>query len=373
MRSYRCGTRNGTRTMAGSTTTETIMVETDTTRVNETSDGPRGDVVLTNLPEEDGSVSGPFSVWPRSPNETAPDTSPRRLFLATVVGACFAETSGQVVEHTMASETSKLRLEQRRREIRIALERVGFKAVEDKPRRFVTATELELQRAGTISGLALVGAVGSRAIVNGRSARRKKAGATKEEKDDSMEHLSTATSSTPRPSSTQQTKETYDVAKTVLFSVCYTGLWQPHWFNVLNSYDWTGLVTKIPLSNAVEHLGQSLFPLAVNQLVIIPLVYWPSYFLFTGAAERVSLPTSFQTLQRRLPELMTANLKFWIPVQAVQFSFVPVEDQAVYVAVMGVIWNGILASLASPGQKTRVGAATYGAAGTREWDTEDKA
>ena len=192
--------------MAGSTTNETITVETDTTRVNETSDGPRGDVVLTNLPEEDGSVSGPFSVWPRSPNETAPDTSPRRLFLATVVGACFAETSGQVVEHTMASETSKLRLEQRRREIRFALERVGFKAVEDKPRRFVTATELELQRAGTISGLALVGAVGSRAIVNGRSARRKKAGATKEEKDDSMEHLSTATSSTPRPSSTQQTK-----------------------------------------------------------------------------------------------------------------------------------------------------------------------
>ena len=47
-----------------------------------------------------------------------------------------------------------------------------------------------------------------------------------------------------------------------------------------------------------------------------------------------------------------------------QFAYVPVEDQAVYVAVAGVVWNGVLATLSRPGRgaATRTGAATYGAA-----------
>ena len=161
----------------------------------------------------------------------------------------------------------------------------------------------------------------------------------------------------------------YDVAKTVLFSACYTGLWQPHWFNVLNSYDWTRFMTPgtnppMPLSATAEALGQSVAPLLANQLVVIPLVYWPAYFLFLGAAERTDVATSLRTLHARLPELMRANLTFWLPAQAVQFAYVPVEDQAVYVAVAGVVWNGVLATLSRPGRDsaTRTGAATYGAA-----------
>jgi hypothetical protein len=95
--------------------------------------------------------------------------------------------------------------------------------------------------------------------------------------------------------------------------------------------------------------------------------------LFTDAAERVDIATSLKTLQCRLPELMSANLAFWIPVQAVQFSFIPVEDQAVYVAVMGVIWNGILASLSQPGAATQTGAATYGAAAAQEKEVKEDA
>ena len=29
---------------------------------------------------------------------------------------------------------------------------------------------------------------------------------------------------------------------TVAFSACYGGLFQPHWFNVLNSYDWSAII-----------------------------------------------------------------------------------------------------------------------------------
>jgi hypothetical protein len=146
----------------------------------------------------------------------------------------------------------------------------------------------------------------------------------------------------------------WDIAKTVLFSACYTGLWQPHWFTVLNSYDWTiGVFAGSPdfgvgMNQTLESIGAAVAPLAVNQLIAIPLLYWPAYFLFAGRVEGEDAATSLRKLHARLPELMRANLTFWIPVQAVQFSLVPVEDQAVYVAVMGMLWNGILATLSTP-------------------------
>ena len=343
--------------------------------------GDDDDAVEREALLHDPSPLGPYSVWPRVPDAANPATSPRRLFLATVAGALVAETAGQVAERTMVSETARLRLEQRRREIAKGLAKFGFVVVDDRPRQIVSGAEAELSRAGTISGLALVGAMGSRGIAKAKTvaaaARRKreetamktrhsaKTGAERVEKNaDGVGDEKKNEKSTDAPA------VAYDVAKTVLFSACYTGLWQPHWFNVLNSYDWTRFMTfgtnpgTMPLSATAEALGQSVAPLLVNQLVVIPLAYWPAYFLFLGAAERTDVATSLRTLHARLPELMRANLTFWLPAQAVQFAYVPVEDQAVYVAVAGVVWNGVLATLSRPGRDaaTRTGAATYGAA-----------
>ena len=272
----------------------------------------------------------------------------------------------------MVSETARLRLEQRRREIAKGLAKFGFVVVDDRPRQIVSGAEAELSRAGTISGLALVGAVGSRGIAKAKTRlelRRKRR---------QREEETRGARSVPSDEKNSDAAVAYDIAKTVLFSACYTGLWQPHWFNVLNSYDWTGLFTPgvapMPLSTTFDALGQSVGPLLVNQLVVIPLAYWPSYFLFTGAAERTSVAASLQTLHARLPELMRANLTFWMPAQAVQFAYVPVEDQAVYVAVMGVVWNGVLATLSRPGgdARARTGAATYGAAAASGDEDEEK-
>ena len=60
------------------------------------------------------------------------------------------------------------------------------------------------------------------------------------------------------------------------------------------------------------------------------------------------MTTVLQTLHQRLPSLMKANLAFWLPAQGFQFAAVPVDDQAVYVAVMGVLWNGVLAVVTTP-------------------------
>lgn len=353
-----------------------------------------GDDVASSSPGEKRARDhpaplGPYSVRPRVPDAANPATSPRRLFLATVAGALVAETAGQLAERTMESELARLRLEQRRREIANALQKFGFVVVDDRPHQIVSGAEAELARAGTISGLALVGAVGSRGIAKAKTrpwlaARRKHTeGRIADDEDDDDAELGGETEKNKKVFEEEEENVSdaavaYDVAKTVLFSACYTGLWQPHWFNVLNSYDWTGYLTPgiaIPTDAALESLGSSVAPLLVNQLVVIPLLYWPAYFLFTGAAERTDVATSLQTLHARLPELMRANLTFWLPAQAAQFAYVPVEDQAVYVAVMGVIWNGVLATLSRPGRdaQTRTGAATYGAAAASADEAEMEA
>ena len=194
-----------------------------------------------------------------------------------------------------------------------------------------------------------------------------------------------------------------DVAKTIVFSTCYGGLFQPHWFNVLNSYDWSTAIipeqvdiqmramieavsrgqylpgldpylmpkvvdaarssafsaagafanpsfTSFELSflPGVEKFSELICPLGVNQLIAIPLLYWPSFFFFTGIVEGQSLTTVMTTLHQRLPGLMKANLMFWIPAQGFQFAAIPVDEQAVYVAAAGVVWNGILATIMAP-------------------------
>ena len=194
-----------------------------------------------------------------------------------------------------------------------------------------------------------------------------------------------------------------DVAKTIVFSTCYGGLFQPHWFNVLNSYDWSTAIipeqvdiqmramieavsrgqylpgldpylmpkvvdaarssafsaagafanpsfTSFELSflPGVEKFSELICPLGVNQLIAIPLLYWPSFFIFTGIVEGQSLTTVMTTLHQRLPGLMKANLMFWIPAQGFQFAAIPVDEQAVYVASAGVVWNGILATIMAP-------------------------
>ena len=60
------------------------------------------------------------------------------------------------------------------------------------------------------------------------------------------------------------------------------------------------------------------------------------------------MTTVMTTLHQRLPGLMKANLMFWIPAQGFQFAAIPVDEQAVYVASAGVVWNGILATIMAP-------------------------
>jgi len=398
-----------------------------------------------------GGPASPPTPSPADPPPAAPERplSPRRLFLATLASVAAAETAGQAAERALLSEPARLRMEQKRQIVRGAIQSAGLEP-SDPPRAVARGARSEATRAGAIAALAAVGAIGSRVIARAkrrRAAEKSAAAAETRETDDAssepdgiLESLARSldsgdeddaclTGATCAPNWSEEggdgaaesaesaaaseedafgfTSADYkNVAVTVAFSACYGGLFQPHWFNVLNSYDWSAIIlpdyfdaravafadqlretqalrasasaaaaaaadAAAPLpalgrvfletaggfadpslvssvSLSLDAAGQTLAPLLVNQLVAIPALYWPSFFLFAALAEGRSAQTALQTLHRKLPGLMKANLAFWIPAQGFQFSHVPAEQQAVYVACAGVVWNGILATITAP-------------------------
>ena len=231
---------------------------------------------------------------------TTTASSRRRLLLAALGGAAIAETTGQVAERTLVSEQARLRLEQKRRELSNALASFSEQADDGvvtrakKARGIANGLELELRRAGAIAALSALGAFGSRVIT--RAKQRPKddtttvsidaassvdddtaclvggACAPDWSVDDSADADADADARGPGTAAPARgavfAEEPWRwklvrdgdfdaVARTVVFSACYGGFFQPHWFNVLNSYDWSDLVLlPTPLELSLRALAE---------------------------------------------------------------------------------------------------------------------
>lgn len=85
---------------------------------------------------------------------------------------------------------------------------------------------------------------------------------------------------------------------------------------------------------------------ALNQLVIVPLVYYPLFFSITGAVQGLTKEQSLTRAKKNFVDLTLRNWRFWIPAQYVQFAFLSVEWQVPYTCAMGLVWNVILSAAA---------------------------
>eukprot|EP00566_Odontella_aurita_P021917 CAMPEP_0113566850 /NCGR_PEP_ID=MMETSP0015_2-20120614/22951_1 /TAXON_ID=2838 /ORGANISM="Odontella" /LENGTH=230 /DNA_ID=CAMNT_0000469183 /DNA_START=288 /DNA_END=980 /DNA_ORIENTATION=- /assembly_acc=CAM_ASM_000160 len=96
--------------------------------------------------------------------------------------------------------------------------------------------------------------------------------------------------------------------------------------------------------------------LLLAQFFFIPFCYYPT-FLAMVPALRAGLEADgdffseeavvrreelFGETASKIPATLVRNWFFWLPVQFVQFSFIPVDLQVTYCAAFGVIWNAIL-------------------------------
>jgi protein Mpv17 len=107
----------------------------------------------------------------------------------------------------------------------------------------------------------------------------------------------------------------------------------------------TGLLSVIP--SLVVGGNLRLFLAAVErtltyQLAVIPLLYYPVFFMFTGFIQGLSVSESFQRAKQNFLPCWKRNLMFWIPIQLVMFGLVDEKWQIPFVCVMGVIWSTIL-------------------------------
>ena len=136
--------------------------------------------------------------------------------------------------------------------------------------------------------------------------------------------------------------EDWDKVRTaafVAFGAIYTGGVQHFIFGFLNAT-----------------FDEAVVRLALAQFFFIPFCYYPTFLLMVPAlragwesedgfgSEEANLRREelFADTLSKIPSVLLRNWSFWLPVQFVQFNFIPVDLQVTYCAAFGVIWNAIL-------------------------------
>ena len=88
-----------------------------------------------------------------------------------------------------------------------------------------------------------------------------------------------------------------------------------------------------------------------SQLIIVPFMYYPVFFTFTGFMQGLTFEEGVERAKENFIPLMKRNLLFWIPVQYVQFCYVPTDLQIPFLSVAGLAWTFILSVMAGSAKK----------------------
>lgn len=88
-----------------------------------------------------------------------------------------------------------------------------------------------------------------------------------------------------------------------------------------------------------------------SQLIIVPFMYYPVFFTFTGFMQGLNFDEGLERAKENFVPLMKRNLLFWIPVQYVQFCYVPTDLQIPFLSCAGLAWTLWLSILAGSAKK----------------------
>jgi Mpv17 / PMP22 family len=116
---------------------------------------------------------------------------------------------------------------------------------------------------------------------------------------------------------------------------------------------YTGAFQHALFANLQESIPEPLVRLALNQGLIIPLCYYSLLVWLvpkmraTSMEEEERLRSSINVLQ-----MIPRNWAFWVPLQFIQFAYIPTEYQVIYCCFLALIWNVILSFFTSGASKT---------------------
>jgi protein Mpv17 len=126
----------------------------------------------------------------------------------------------------------------------------------------------------------------------------------------------------------------------VIFDLFYRAL-QCYLFPVISQVckgQYFGQIFREVNVNSLAAWEQTL----VNQLIIIPIIYYPLFFLTTGFLQNLSWFEIFDRASKKFKTLLKRNWLFWIPVQYIQFRFIAEPFQIPFLCIVGLVWTFIL-------------------------------
>jgi len=103
-----------------------------------------------------------------------------------------------------------------------------------------------------------------------------------------------------------------------------------------------------------EYLGP-IEQTMVNQFIVIPLLYYPIFYSFTGIMQGLPIDEIIERGRTTFWPLMRRNWLFWLPVQYYQFSYVDEPLQIPFLCLVGLVWTLILSASAGSVEKFREG------------------
>lgn len=87
------------------------------------------------------------------------------------------------------------------------------------------------------------------------------------------------------------------------------------------------------------------------QFCVIPFIYYPVFFAFTGMMQGLNLKEAFERAKKSFLPCWTRNITFWIPAQLVMFGLISDTWIIPYSCVMGIMWSTILSVTAGKANK----------------------
>lgn len=99
------------------------------------------------------------------------------------------------------------------------------------------------------------------------------------------------------------------------------------------------------LENPPSAQALAVGKLVTNQFVVIPLIYMPLFFAFTGLISGLDANQSVARARSLYFPILRRNYFFWLPVQFLQFLVIPVDFQIPFVSAASLVWTVILSSI----------------------------
>jgi hypothetical protein len=108
----------------------------------------------------------------------------------------------------------------------------------------------------------------------------------------------------------------------------------------------SALVTSLGIIHQDQPLFAAIEETLVNQLLVVPLFYYPAFFSFTAIIQGQSVLEGVQRAKSMFLPLMQRNLAYWLPVQFIQFRYIEENFQIPFVCLAGLCWTIILSASA---------------------------